>query len=126
MPAIFPEILQAEALYKQSLYQDNRYSSIRAAPLPRRRSAEVPGREPRRGIDPLHLSISCRRHELTGKDEFDSLFTFRQRHFVGPPQNHMIHDTKFFRLIGGHKVVTVQGFFDHVVIPAGMPDVDLI
>src|ERR1700730_14894218 len=65
MPAIFPEILQAEALYKQSLYQDNRYSSIRAAPVPRRRSAEVPGREPRRGIDPLHLSISCRRHELT-------------------------------------------------------------
>ena len=55
-----------------------------------------------------------------------ALFAFRQRHFVGPPHNNMIHDTKFFQLIGGHEMVAVEGFFDRVVVLAGMPDVDII
>ena len=38
----------------------------------------------------------------------------------------MIHNTKFLRLIGGHEVVTVQGFFDRVVIAAGMPGLDIV
>src|ERR1700730_1639781 len=33
---------------------------------------------------------------------------------------------KFFRLLGGHEVITVQGFFDRVVIAAGMPGADIV
>src|ERR1700730_10101457 len=122
--------IHAKFLYKQYLYQTINIPCVPpacpaskvAVPLSIQRQPDACRRRalPSRKGDRVTLIDKPRtlikKHGLIPK----ALFDIRQRQFLRTLIDDMVDDTEFFRFIGRHEVIAIQGFFDRVIIPPGM------